>query len=81
MPIVFRYEGYRFFFFSNEGIPREPLHIHVRRGDSLAKIWLDPEVVLAESWGFSPSEQKLIMLLAEEKREMIRGFWNEYFAH
>ncbi|HEY9070122.1 MAG TPA: DUF4160 domain-containing protein [Candidatus Ozemobacteraceae bacterium] len=81
MPVVFKYEGYRFFFFSNEGSPREPLHIHVRRGDCLAKIWLDPEVKLAESWGFSPAEQKLIMLLAEEKREMIRGFWNEYFAH
>jgi len=28
MPVVFRYRGYRFFFYSNEGDPREPLHIH-----------------------------------------------------
>ena len=32
MPIVFRYHGYKFFFYSNEGDPREPVHIHVRQG-------------------------------------------------
>ena len=37
MPIVFRYKGYRFFFFSNEGDPREPMHIHVRKGEASAK--------------------------------------------
>jgi len=29
MPLVFRWKGYRFHFFSNEGDPREPVHIHV----------------------------------------------------
>jgi hypothetical protein len=28
MPVVFRYRGFRFFFYSNEGNPREPVHIH-----------------------------------------------------
>ena len=37
MPVVFRYKGYRFFFFSNEGDPLEPMHIHVRRGEATAK--------------------------------------------
>jgi hypothetical protein len=32
MPVVFRYGGFRFFFYSNEGDPREPVHIHVMRG-------------------------------------------------
>ncbi len=35
MPVVFRYKGYRFFFFSNEGDPLEPMHVHVRRGEVL----------------------------------------------
>jgi hypothetical protein len=45
MPVVLRYKGYTFFFFSNEGVPREPLHIHVRDGratankDLFAKAW------------------------------------------
>lgn len=30
MPTVFRYEGIRFFFYSDEGTPREPTHIHAR---------------------------------------------------
>lgn len=52
MPIVFRYHGYKFFFYSNEGNPREPIHIHVRQGRSEAKFWLDP-VYLASSDGFN----------------------------
>ena len=28
MLVVFRFNGIRFHFFSNEGDPREPLHIH-----------------------------------------------------
>ncbi len=31
MPVVFRWEGIRFYFFSNEGDPREPVHIHADR--------------------------------------------------
>jgi hypothetical protein len=31
MPRVFDWNGYRFHFFSNEGDPREPVHIHVTR--------------------------------------------------
>ena len=33
MPTILRLEGYRFFFYSNEGSPREPPHVHVERGD------------------------------------------------
>ena len=33
MPVVFRYKSFRFFFYSNEGNPREAMHIHVRGVD------------------------------------------------
>ncbi|MCP4153073.1 MAG: DUF4160 domain-containing protein, partial [bacterium] len=42
MPVVFRYKGYRFFFYSNEGETLAPLHIHVRKGEAVAKFWLEP---------------------------------------
>ena len=29
---VLRYKGFRFFFYSNEGRPREPVYVHVRTG-------------------------------------------------
>lgn len=56
MPVVFREEGIRFYFFSNEGNPREPVHIHADRSGAEAKLWLYPEVVIAESAGASTGE-------------------------
>lgn len=44
MPVIFFLEGFKFFFFSNEGDPREPMHVHVRKDSNLAKFWLHPEV-------------------------------------
>ncbi|HVI97587.1 MAG TPA: DUF4160 domain-containing protein [Sphingomonas sp.] len=41
-PSFFRHNGYRFHFFSNEGDPREPVHIHVTRDRSAAKFWFHP---------------------------------------
>ena len=31
MPVIFRDSGLRYFFFSNEGSPREEPHIHVKQ--------------------------------------------------
>ena len=79
MPVVLRYKGYRFFFFSNEGNPREPLHIHVRQGDALAKIWLEPEVRVAESHGMDSAELKELLGVADAHRDEIRRYWNDHF--
>ncbi len=80
MPVVFRYKGYSFFFFSNERIPREPIHIHVRKGEALAKIWLVPSIKLAENYGFITSELKEILKVIEENKEFFERSWNEYFS-
>jgi hypothetical protein len=45
MPEVFRERGFRFFFYSNEGSPREPVHIHVEKDNVEAKFWLNPVFV------------------------------------
>jgi len=50
MPVIFRDSGLRYFFFSNEGSPREAPHIHVKGGGRDAKVWLEPEPVIAESF-------------------------------
>ena len=80
MPVVFRYKGYRFFFFSNEGDPREPLHIHVRKAESLAKFWLEPEPEVAEAYGFTSHELRELLGVAIKKTELIRRYWNEHFG-
>lgn len=81
MPVVFRYKGYRFFFYSNEGEPLEPLHIHVRRGDAVAKIWLKPYPEIAESYGLSAHELRELLNVAIQHEDDIERYWNEYFGN
>jgi hypothetical protein len=80
MPVVFIYKGYRFFFFSNEGTPREPLHIHVRRGSSVAKFWIHPTTAVAESYGMSPAELRELSDVVAENKDRIERYWNEFFG-
>lgn len=80
MPIVLKYKGYTFFFFSNEGNPREPLHIHVRKGGARAKFWLDSHVGIAYSYGMKSKELKELLTVIEENKELIERSWHEYFG-
>jgi len=79
MPKIFEWNGYKFYFFSNEGIPREPCHVHVRKGEFVAKFWLEPETSLASSWGMSSKELNDLEKKVDENREVIMEKWNEYF--
>lgn len=42
MPSIGTYLGYKFFFYSNENDPLEPVHIHIGKNmnDKTAKVWL-----------------------------------------
>jgi len=79
MPVVFRYKKYRFFFYSNEGNPLEPLHIHVRKGKSVSKFWMQPQISVAEAYGMKSSEIRKLMKIVEENKALIEKTWNEYF--
>jgi hypothetical protein len=71
MPVVFRATGLRYFFFSNEGSPREAPHIHVKGGGRDAKVWLEPEPVIAESYGFNSRElARILRVIAEHVKRM-----------
>lgn len=80
VPTVFKYKGIRFFFYSNEGNPREPLHIHARAGGKEAKLWLYPSVRIAFCDGFSRVEQVELVRVVELHVETIRSAWNEHFG-
>ncbi len=80
MPIVFRNDGLRYFFFSNEGSPREPLHVHVTGGGRDAKIWLEPDIAIAESYGFNARELSRILRVVTESRDEILRAWHEHFG-
>jgi Domain of unknown function (DUF4160) len=81
VPTVFKREGYRFYFFSNEGDPREPPHVHVRRGGDEAKFWLSPEVAVADSFGFNAAELNALVKIVRGERSRIEKAWHGYFGH
>lgn len=80
VPVVFRWEGIRFFFYSNEGNPREPLHVHAEGQGGEAKIWLVPGVQVAESIGFDRRTLLDMVTVVEQRREEIERAWHEHFG-
>jgi hypothetical protein len=80
MPVIFRDKGFRFFFYSNEGTPREPVHVHVRGGEGEAKFWLLPQVRLDESSGFDARTLRELTAAIEQHADLIERTWNEYFG-
>lgn len=78
MPAILLTQGFRFFFFSQEG--NEPPHIHVEYGDKVAKFWLNP-VELSSSTDFRSHELKKVRMLVIQDRELFLEKWNEHFSH
>ena len=80
MPVVFFEQGFRFHFFSSEGDPREPVHVHVaKRGVGDAKLWLYPEVRFAYHYGFDARAQRWISGTVAARRSEIEKAWNDHF--
>jgi len=76
MSPIFKTEaGYRFSIFSNE---ENRMHIHVFRENKHAKIWLEPNVELADNKGFSKKEMNIILKIIKENEE---DFKTKYRAH
>jgi hypothetical protein len=80
MPVVFRLDGWRFHFYSWEGMPREPVHIHVAKAGADAKLWLSPVVRFAYTRGLTTQQQRWIYNVVIEHRDEIEKAWHEFFA-
>ena len=79
--MVLRYKGFRFFFFcSNEGSPREAVHVHERAVSGEAKLWLVEQVRVAMSWGFDAGTLRELVSVAQANRETIERAWHDYFG-
>jgi hypothetical protein len=79
VPVVFRAFGIRFFFYSNEGSPLEPMHVHANRGSAEAKVWIEPDVSLGPSNGFSTGELRDILEIIRGRRALIESVWHDHF--
>ena len=76
MPTIFRFFGMQFYFWSNE---HEPIHIHVKKDNCLAKFTIEPEILLVENKGFKPQELKLAENIIEENKDVIINSWKTFF--
>lgn len=77
MPTILRIAGFRFFFYSLEN--GEPPHVHIERGDSTAKFWLD-RIELARSDGFRAHGLHRLRALVIEHRSTLQEAWHEHFG-
>ena len=76
MPTTLRIGPYRFYFYSYDC--SEPRHTHVDRERMSVKFWLDPDVSLGETYGFSRKELRDIERIAREKLETLRNEWDAF---
>jgi hypothetical protein len=77
MPTVLQAGPYRFFFYASDR--DEPAHVHVERGEKVAKFCFDP-VRLQNSGGFGRNEIAELNRLVEQNKENLQRAWDEYFT-
>ncbi|MBL7074959.1 DUF4160 domain-containing protein [candidate division KSB1 bacterium] len=75
-PTIFRYKGYRFFFFSRE---EKRIHVHVSCPNGEAKFWLEPVIALVQQYGLSPKQLKELQKIIEERNDEITKAWKKHF--
>lgn len=86
MPSLFRLFGYTIYFWSNEGVPLEYVHVHVAKGrpsPHATKIWLTQEgkCILDNNASKIPErELKAILRVIEARSDWILMSWQTTFG-
>ena len=82
MPTVGYFDGFRFFFYSNEnqsGPRPEPPHLHVEKYGRTCEFWLSP-VAPKAAGDMPPQERKRIERLVTAHRPACVAKWNAFFG-
>lgn len=66
-------------FYSNEGNPLEPVHIHAIKDGIDAKFWLNP-VRLSYNDGFDAKTLRELLETVENHVQLIEEAWHEFFS-
>ena len=80
MPTILYIYGWRLFFYSNE--MKEPIHIHVQKGDIQGKFWLmidEIEIIEAFSYNFTPASKREIKKIILKNFDIIVDAWFNHF--
>ena len=84
MPQLFKMGGYVVFFWSNEGMPAEPIHVHIAKtpGPAATKVWITHNggALVANNNSKIPSNDlKTLLRAIEANSERIIRKWKEHF--
>lgn len=85
MPQVFRMGAYLVYFWSDEGVPLEPVHVHISIGEptrDATKVWLTKSVgvLLANNASRIPAHVlRNVMDAVESQHEMVKARWLRHF--
>jgi len=77
MPTILIIDGFRFFFYSNEHLPK---HIHIENAEKTAKFNIE-NIELVKSSGFNSTQLKILRNLVEENQELLIQKWDEFFSN
>ncbi|WP_241547971.1 DUF4160 domain-containing protein [Leptospira stimsonii] len=55
------------------------LHIHIRKGEQVAKFWIEPQVLSVENNAIRSQELNWIHEEIEMNQGIIQGKWNDFF--
>lgn len=78
MPTLLILFGLRFYFYTRD---HEPIHVHVKSSEGIAKFEIEKEVVLVENKGVKAKDIKLAESILEENKENFREEWKKVFGH
>jgi hypothetical protein len=80
MPTIIIINGWRLFFYSNEGT--EPIHVHAEKADMECKFWIhvdEVEITEAFSSNLNPSSKREIKKIIYSHFDKIVDTWMKYF--
>jgi len=79
MPTILLVNGWRFFFYSNEG--NEPIHVHCQKGEKECKYWLDTELYELEEayiYNMNNKDKRDVKEIIYTHFDIIEKEWHEF---
>ena len=77
MPTVFRWKGYRFFWYQADG--DEPPHVHIWKDGKECKVWI-ASGELAYNHGLAAADLRALLGVVEEQRDHLMEIWHDNFG-
>ncbi|MBN3009854.1 DUF4160 domain-containing protein [Ruthenibacterium lactatiformans] len=86
MPQIFRIGPYLIYFWTNEGVPLEPVHVHISEGipsSNATKVWITKtgKCLLANNNSKIPTKTlRVVLSILEARSGEIIERWADYFG-